>query len=250
MHTPFSRFWIVLTQRREALGKLPWLRPALIVGDVILLTIDLFVPLARLIRILLGLGAIAANEFFTPIIVKRIVLKDLEGILSCTGDLEMRVIRPLPLEPAVLAQHKQLSGGLLCIPMAVEFVLKLLGRMPPDVFPLQENWHQPPEANFGVFDGQIFEQIRFDWQFSQATHPRGDDFPLDDLFIMIENELSAGRYVIVALSVPGGWHNYVIYAPLPGQEFAAVTKGRTPEQISDVRQRIGTMKGTDILTYQ
>jgi hypothetical protein len=60
-----------------------------------------------------------------------------------------------------------------------------------------------------------------------------------------------GRYVIVSLAVEGGnWHNYVIYNRLVKGEFEAITKGRSPERIHDVRQRVQAMKGTDILTYE
>ena len=131
--------------------------------------------------------------------------------------------------------------------MAIEFVLKLLGNLTPEDFRLQKAWNDRKDGNFSDFDGRIFDNLRFSKRFPQ---PRNDDFPLDDLFNTIENELASGRYVIISLEVPPHYHNYVIYNRLPNGEFDAVTKGRNPEQINDVRARASNMKGTDILTYE
>jgi len=86
MHHPFLRSTsapqiVAIEKRREALRKLRWLRPALVAVDFIFLVVDLFLPVSRLLRILLGVGSIAANEFFTPVIVRRIFIKDMEGNL-------------------------------------------------------------------------------------------------------------------------------------------------------------------------
>jgi hypothetical protein len=138
--------------------------------------------------------------------------------------------------------------------MSVEFVLKLLGRLPPGDFPLQDELGNRNDLDFSYFDGRAFDGIKFTRRFSQ---PRNDSFPLDDLFSAIENELASGRYVIVSLAVPSlthlgesDYHNYVIYNRLPNREFEAVTKGRKPEKISNVREQVRNMKGTDILTYE
>lgn len=80
-----------------------------------------------------------------------------------------------------------------------------------------------------------------------ALLPRDDDFPLEELFQTIENELKLGNYVIISLKVLGGWHMYVVYGQLPNGEFLAVTKRQAKELINNVRGIVESMKGTDIL---
>jgi hypothetical protein len=181
---------IAIEKRREALRKLRWLRPVLFVVDFILLVIDLFLPIFRILRLLLGIGSIAANEFFTPVIIRRIFIKDMEARVPSSGDLQRRHFRPLRLDENVLAQHKQLFDY-SCIPMSVEFVLKFLGKLPPGDFPFQENWGNRRDGSFSDFDGWTFDDVKFTRRFS---HPRNNGFPLDDLFSTIENELASGRY--------------------------------------------------------
>lgn len=51
--------------------------------------------------------------------------------------------------------------------------------------------------------------------------------------------------------MPGGWHNYIIYSRIAADgEYKAVTKGREPQGIDDVRKQVQDMRGTDILTYE
>ena len=184
-------------------------------------------------------------------IIRRIFIKDMEGKLSFSGDLRCRHFTPLPLDPSVLAKHQQLSDY-SCIPMSVEFVLKLLGKLPPEDFHFQKAWNDRKDGNFSDFDEWTFDNVKFTKQF---PHPRNNGFPLDDLFSAIENELASGRYVIISLAVPSltnpgetDYHNYVIWNRLPNGEFEAITKSQT-ERINDVRERVRNMKGTDILTY-
>ena len=120
-------------------------------------------------------------------------------------------------------------------------------------FDLQQEWINRPNGPLGFndfreFDGQTLYGLRFR---SHYTPPvRGGGFPLQDLFSIIDDELASTRYVIVSLTVPGGWHNYIIYKPLPNAEYEAVTKGQNPDHITNVRQRVIDMEGTDILTYE
>jgi len=192
------------------------------------------------------------NELLTPLAPDRIFVA-LEGILSFSGDLRRRHFRPLPLDPNVLAKHKQLSGY-SCIPMSVEFVLKLLGKLSPDDFHLQDAWGDRKDGSFSDFDGWSFDNVKFTRRFIQA---RDDGFPLDDLFSAVENELESGRYVIVSLAVPSltnpgetDYHNYVIWNRLRDGEFEAITQRPNTERINDVKERVRNMKGTDILTYE
>jgi hypothetical protein len=136
-----------------------------------------------------------------------------------------------------------------CIPMAVEFILKLLDLVPLDYFELQHQWNKSPYDNSSYFDGRIEHGVKFTRRF---PHERDANFPLNDLFATIEDELRQRRYVAVALRVPGTpyFHNYVVYNSPSGGEFEAVTKCQYPEKIANVKQRVRDMNGTDILTYE
>lgn len=156
------------------------------------------------------------------------------------------------LDPKIVAAHKQLDCD-SCIPMAVEFVLKLCRRIPPDNFDFQQEWknrQEPREKrNFGLFDGKILYGLRFR---RQGNTDRGSHFDLDGLFRIIKQEVNEGRYVIISLWVPNGWHNFIIYDELPNGEFSAVTKGRSEGDgpFHNIRERVRRMQGTDILTYE
>jgi hypothetical protein len=160
----------------------------------------------------------------------------------------------MQLKPEVVAKHKQLYEN-SCIPMAIEYVLKLLGRIPPDDFRLQEPWGNKDTGNFRCFNGQTIEGVRFRQQFARN---RDEHFPLDELFSTIESELAAGRYVIISLEVPGPdngrkrYHNFVIYDRMPNGEFRAASKVLNGEDrcADNVREWVGQMNGTDILTYE
>ena len=150
------------------------------------------------------------------------------------------------IDQNILQAHKQLFQ-VSCIPMSIELVLKLLGHVPPDYFELQIPWGNNSFGSFADFDGKDFFGVNFKQKYAI---PRGDNFPLEELFRTIENELNQGIYVIVSLQVPNGWHMYVIYDQLPNGEFLAVTKWQPKEVIDNVRQIVISMKGTDILTYR
>jgi len=157
--------------------------------------------------------------------------------------------RNMELHQDVLNVHKQLSA-LSCIPMAVELVLKLLGRLPPDNFELQQQWQNRSDGSFKVFDNQVIRGVRFRHQFTMS---RGQDFPLNDLFAAIGSELDQGRYVIVSL--PSGEHSahmYVVYDRAAGDGFKAVTYQFGEDgayETEDVREVLQKWGGNDILTY-
>jgi hypothetical protein len=153
------------------------------------------------------------------------------------------------LDTTIVNQHQQLDN-FSCIPMAVELVLKLLGRVPCDYHNLQHEWSNRTDGSFAVFDGRVIAGVRFRRQFGLA---RDDRFPLDDLFRTIEAELATGRFVIISLAVPGGWHMFVIHEKLTSGEFRAVSRipGRTDILVTEsIRATVCQMKGTDILTYE
>src|ERR1700686_2431976 len=125
----------------------------------------------------------------------------------------------------ILAAHRQLDA-FSCIPMTVELVLKLLHKVAPNYFDLQTQWNNSRDRDFSFFDQKTIRGVKFRREF---WHPRDDNFPINQLFAKIESELKVGRYVIIALQVPGGWHNYVVYNRLPNGDFEAVTKGQSPK---------------------
>ena len=136
--------------------------------------------------------------------------------------------------------------------MAVELVLKLVGRMPPDSFELQKLWGNRHDGSFADFDGATIRGLRFRRQF---TVDGGRGFPpekLKQLFDTIDRELNEGRYVIIALAVNGDFHNFVIYDRTVTGEYEATSKtvGGGTWNRSDVKCKVTQMSGTDILTYQ
>jgi len=150
-------------------------------------------------------------------------------------------------DPKIVDAHRQAyewSG----IPTAVELILKLTGREPHDYHQLQEEWKNKRDGNFINFDGRTIGGVTFRHQFDE---PRGNDFPVGDLFKAINSELDHGRYVCIALYNGSSWGIYVIVGRTTSGDFHAVTKdmsGRTLG-VTNVKARVREMKGTDILTY-
>lgn len=151
----------------------------------------------------------------------------------------------MEIKKEVLEKHKQLTAY-SCIPMSVEFILKLMGKLPLEDFRLQESWNDRKDGDFEVFNGQIIEGVKFTRQFS---NPRDDNFPLKKLFNTIDNELNENRYVLISLEEEGGnYHNYLIYNKING-EYQFTTKGR-PDKKINLHEYVKEMNGTDILTYE
>jgi hypothetical protein len=153
----------------------------------------------------------------------------------------------------IIDQHQQISNN-SCIPSAVEMILKLLEKAPLDYYELQNAW--TIDGSFANFDGQTIRGVTF-----RRTNlaDRGADFPLDQLFGIIDQELAAGRYVIIALfgmsdSGPR-FHAYVIFdIDQITQDYLAVTRaslnGTYVTQFdTNIKARIREIQGTDILVY-
>ena len=135
-----------------------------------------------------------------------------------------------------------------CIPSSVEMVLKLMGRVPGSYRDLQRAWQNKSDGSFRDFNGKTFEGVTFRHQFALA---RNGDFPMAQLFETIHNELHAGRFVIIGLASPGGWHNWVIYGEDADGEFLAISKdGKRTIEERQVKKAIIRMQGTDIGTYE
>ncbi len=147
----------------------------------------------------------------------------------------------------IVDAHEQ-RFGMSCIPMSIEMVLKLSGRVPADYYELQNPWKEKADGNFRNFDGKTINGITFHQKFDLE---RNDKFPLTKLFETIHQELKAGRFVIVSLTSGSGWHMYVIYDEDADGDFLAVSKiGAKTIEAKQVKKIITKMKGTDIMTYE
>ncbi|MCD6379961.1 hypothetical protein J7M07_05900 [bacterium] len=152
---------------------------------------------------------------------------------------------------AIINKHKQLYP-MSCIPSAVEMVLKLLGKAPLDYYEQQEAWDNRKDGNFSDYDDKEINGVRFKKEFGNA---RGDDFPLDELFARIDEELEAGRYVIISIKPPrSSFHMFVVFEKNDDGEYLAFSKGASDKTINcnnGIEKHIrGELKGTDILTYE
>lgn len=153
-----------------------------------------------------------------------------------------------PFKRQVVDDHEQ-RYGMSCIPMSIEMVLKLLGRVPAPYYELQDAWKEKADGSFSDFDGKTISGMTFRKQFGM---PRGSEFPTEKLFATIDSELKAGRFVIVSLaSSTASWHMYVIYDEDADGDFIAVSKvGTKTIETRKIKETLRKMKGTDILTYE
>jgi hypothetical protein len=176
----------------------------------------------------------------------------LAGLLSANGQETNKADSGrknlTPFKRQVVDSHEQ-RYGMSCIPMAIEMVLKLLGRAPASYYELQDAWKEKADGSFSNFDGKTIAGVTFHKQFGM---PRGNEFPIGKLFATIDSELKAGRFVIVSLaSSTASWHMYVIYDKDANGDFIAVSKlGKKTIEATKIKETIQTMKGTDILTYE
>lgn len=150
----------------------------------------------------------------------------------------------------IIDTHKQIASH-SCIPSAVEMVLKMNAKVEPEYYKLQEEWNNRRDGSFALFDGRALFGLRFARKYD---HPRGDTFPINEMFSFISNELKAERYVIVSLPSPGGWHMAVIYDE-NDDDFVAFTKLRESNasetaELRGIKASIRAIKGTDILVYE
>ena len=82
------RDWLKL--RRETFRRLRWLRLALLIVDGIFVVVGAVV--APAIGVMLGVLGIIINELLSPVVVRRIFIKDLGGELTFTGTLTAKKI--------------------------------------------------------------------------------------------------------------------------------------------------------------
>ena len=153
----------------------------------------------------------------------------------------------------IIDQHQQISNN-SCIPSAVEMILKLLEKAPVSYYDLQNAW--ATNGSFANFDEQTILGVTFH-RINLAN--RGADFPLNQLFEIIDQELAANRYVAIALSGMSGtepcFHAYVVFdKDQPTLDYVAVTKASTngayvTQFDMNIKARVREIQGTDILVY-
>lgn len=163
-------------------------------------------------------------------------------------------------EKGIIDQHEQKYCN-SCVPSAVEMVLKLLEQVDVDYYCLQDHWcdmkinfrehlrdhHCDLRNNNEICDFEIFDNIRL----KGVTFHRECRCP-EELFRKIDEELDADRYVIISL--PPGYHAWVIYGR-KGSDYLSISKhGRTTIDCDNVKEIVlGKWKvkhgQTDILVY-
>ena len=151
------------------------------------------------------------------------------------------------MDISIAERHRQIAS-MSCIPMSVELVLKFLGRVSEDYYQLQVEWQNRRDGSFHQFNNKIIANVLFTAHYQL---PRNAEFPIDALFQTIDSELAAGKFVVISLASNGGWHMYVIVGNSIDGDYLAVTKGfpHGTTVIGDVKSRVRSRNGTDILTY-
>jgi len=150
----------------------------------------------------------------------------------------------------VAAKHKQLYS-MSCIPMSIEMILKYNNKVSADYYVLQNSWKDKADGTFANFNGKTIAGLKFEHQFNI---PRGNNFPITKLFKTIDEELTAGRKIVISL--PSGnnfWHMYVIDAKTSNGDYMAYSRyfnENSPIAIFEVKKLVSDCKGTDILTYK
>lgn len=137
-----------------------------------------------------------------------------------------------------------------CIPSCVEMILKLLGKVDINFYDLQIDWGEKSDGSFQNFDKFMYDNIIFSHEF--ASEERGSSFPLNVLFDRIDELLLKGDYVCVSLINKDGFHMFIIFNKI-GHEFQAfskMSKSNKTIYVSNVKQIITEMGGTDILSYK
>ncbi len=146
----------------------------------------------------------------------------------------------------IINQHVQ-KYRYSCMPSSVEMILKLLKKVPHDFYELQTQWENNKMGSFAYFHNFEKEGIRFKHEFTQS---RDENFPMNDLFKKIDDELNKNKYVAVSISNGIGFHMYVICEKIKNG-YIVLSKGENGTiKNSRLKQDIKVMKGTDILTYE
>lgn len=174
----------------------------------------------------------------------------------------------VPLHFKVIQEHQQMYEK-SCVPMSVEFVVKLVD--PSQIFYYDEQHRFPDGTSWGGnFNNRKINNITFYHLFTNDRHT----YSLDPLFDKIKEELNNDHYVQLSLvsewkidtmgkfildgnghKIPNCFHCWVVFQYDETGEFHGVTKyfnNQQPKQPSytfNIREQLIEMGGTDILTY-
>ncbi len=170
-------------------------------------------------------------------------------------------MKKIKLNQTIVRGHQQLYPD-SCVPMSVEFVVKLVD---PTQLQYYDQQHQYPNGTIGGqhYNNQILNNIQFTHLYPQSSHPRGQNFPLPELFRIMKYEIDHNRFVQLGLKsgviidlngvVTGTlYHGWVVYGYDNQGEFLGVTRyhhHNNPIFSQTIRQDITTLQGTDILIW-
>jgi len=155
----------------------------------------------------------------------------------------------LSLNPLVMNSHSQKYEN-SCVPMGVEFVLKLTNQVGTNFYDLQDEKGNTSRWGGDYHNRQISQTIIT----QEFNIDRGHSFPLNDLFSRIHQELKDGRFVNCAWKPENApnFHAYIIYG-FGDNEFYAFTKYHRNNQVDyiyDMKSRLTAIQGSDILTFR
>lgn len=150
----------------------------------------------------------------------------------------------------VLIYHEQKKEH-SCVPMSVEFMLKLAGELPLKFNDFQDGLDtvKSEKGHGSEYQDKEVGNVILKHLFDQ---PRGS-YDVTQLIETIKKELDAGRYVQIALdNGVGGYHCWVVWGYVDDTMYA-ITKyqnQRYPVIIDDVITRLKNMGGSDIIVYR
>lgn len=189
-------------------------------------------PVLQRVKHMKKLGAISILFFIHQLIF----------LTACTPESNDTI----SFDKDIIDKHSQLFP-LSMIPSAVEMVLKLNHKVPVDYYDNQKMWRNNRDGSFLNYDSVSVNGLRFYQKFNLN---RGENFPIDQLFTTIDQELSEKRFVLISLNTNRSWGVYVIYGKTENDDYAAFTKaGKKTLMESSVKEIVRQMKGTDIMIY-
>lgn len=148
----------------------------------------------------------------------------------------------------IINMHSQINAS-SCIPSGIEMVLKLNCKVESNFYNFQQIWGNKIDGTFQNFDNLLINGLRFSHKYNLQ---RNNNFPFKDLYNTIDKELAEDRFVLVSLiSGQNMWHIYVITEKLQNGEYKAYSKFNNETLVvSNVKEYIKNMKGTDIMVYR
>ena len=150
----------------------------------------------------------------------------------------------------ILIYHEQKNEN-SCVPMSVEFMLKLAGVIPLGFYNFQYGL-DTVRSEFGSGEEYNEKKVGKVVLKQLVNQPRGS-YQVSDLIEYIKEELDADRYVQIALdNGAGGYHCWVVWGYVDDTMYA-ITKyfnQRYPVIIDNVTSRLRALGGSDILIYR